>query len=152
LQTPVASKSLIRRALCPLTFPPALQSPDIPYPTRRRPTGPRRRPLHLTVYFEAFGRTDGAPLEFCPLPCVGLCSTGMLDCVSLRFSRWLLELGWDSSFTPNGGPMTVELGFPLTLRGCLHLRGWAQAQKHKWYPTWRMKAIESEVPSQKQGS
>jgi hypothetical protein len=29
---------------------------------------------------------------------------------------------------------------------------WAQAQKHKWYSTWRMKAIGSGVPSQKQGS
>jgi hypothetical protein len=48
--------------------------------------------------------------------------------------------------------------FPLNfscislLRGCLHLRGWAQAQKHKWYPACGMKAIGSGVPSQKQGT
>jgi hypothetical protein len=38
------------------------------------------------------------------------------------------------------------------LRGCLYLRGWVQAQKHKWYPAWRMKAIKSRVPFQKQRS
>jgi hypothetical protein len=38
------------------------------------------------------------------------------------------------------------------LRGYLYMRGWAQAQKHKWYPAWRMRAIGSGVPSQKQGS
>jgi hypothetical protein len=38
------------------------------------------------------------------------------------------------------------------VRGCLHLRGWAQAQKHKWYPAWRMKAIGSGIPFQKQNN
>jgi hypothetical protein len=38
------------------------------------------------------------------------------------------------------------------LRGCLHLKGWAQVQKHKWYPAWRMKAIGSGVSFQKQRS
>jgi hypothetical protein len=40
----------------------------------------------------------------------------------------------------------------ILTKGLLYLRGWAQAQKHKWYPAWRMKAIGSGVPSQKQGS